>query len=186
MKPEAHQWALNLVDNKHISSMKIVSSKTLPLPEGFTPLQKNAEPIGIHKQQVTPEEKSQQIGRLQLQKAWGIAFQPAKAVPMNIFMSYMSGTSLQIIPIMTALMLLSGPIKAIFGVRNVFRPVMGNPLIEGQIYMAMLVFVVCQGALMYIGIRKLNSMGLIPNTRSDWLAWETRIDYNKGLKSFTI
>mgnify|MGYP003366274745 FL=1 len=156
MECEPYQWALNLVDPKYSKSINVVSSNTLPSPNGYKAAQKSGGSSTVQKKHIGAKEKSKQISELQLQKAWRIAFEPAKAIPMNFFMSYMSGTSLQIIPIMTALMLLSGPIKAIFGVKKAFNPIMGNSEIRGQVYMAMLVFIVCQCGLMYIGIRKLN------------------------------
>ncbi|CAI4062443.1 hypothetical protein SUVZ_07G0270 [Saccharomyces uvarum] len=185
---EPEEWAEHLLDTKYIEKYTIQNSNTLASPPGF---ENGASKGSVSKKQreatsqATSLAQKNQTTTLQVQKAWQIAFQPAKSVPMNIFMSYMSGTSLQIIPIMTALMLLSGPIKAILSTRSAFKPVLGNKETQSQVQTAMFMFIVFQGVLMYIGYRKLNSMGLIPNSKSDWLPWEEIVDYNRGLKWFS-
>ncbi|KOG99302.1 chaperone EMC4 [Saccharomyces eubayanus] len=185
---EPHEWAERLLNTKYIEKYTVQNSNTLASPPGF---ENGASKGNISKKQrdatsqTTTLAQKNQITTLQVQKAWQIAFQPAKSIPMNIFMSYMSGTSLQIIPIMTALMLLSGPIKAILSTRSAFKPVLGNKETQSQVQTAMLMFIAFQGVLMYIGYRKLNSMGLIPNAKSDWLPWEEIVDYNHGLKWFS-
>lgn len=180
-----YEWAANLTDPKYAKNLTIVTSNSMPTPAGFNIIENNGEDsLAARKNKFNSHVKSEDVVALQMQKAWQIALAPAKSIPMNFFMSYMSGTSLQIIPIMTALMLLSGPIKSIFQVRANFKPVLGNSVTESQIMVPMLIFIGCQFALMYIGFRKLNSMGLIPNTTSDWLSWEKSVDYNNGIKSY--
>lgn len=181
------QWAVNLTNPKYAKGLTIVSSNSMPSPGGFGSIENTGkDSLAARKKKFNSHVSSQDVAALQMQKAWQIALAPAKSVPMNFFMSYMSGTSLQIIPIMTALMLLSGPIKSIFQVRSSFKPVLGTSVTESQILVPMLVFIACQFVLMYIGFQKLNSMGLIPNTRSDWLSWERHIDYNDEIKSFAF
>ncbi|CAI4061378.1 chaperone EMC4 SKDI_07G0340 [Saccharomyces kudriavzevii IFO 1802] len=185
---EPYEWAKRLLDTKYIEKYSIQNSNTLPSPPGF---EGGASKGNISKKQqdavsqTTTVARKNQITTLQVQKAWQIALQPAKSIPMNIFMSYMSGTSLQIIPIMTALMLLSGPIKAILSTRSAFKPVSGNKETQSQVQTAMFMFIAFQGVLMYIGYRKLNSMGLIPNAKSDWLPWEKVVHYNHGSQWFS-
>lgn len=176
-------WVDNLCNPKYVATLKTTTKKDAVYPPGF-----ELETTG----DVTDSKSSQkrrpesELDGLQVQKAWQIALQPLKSLPMNFFMSYMSGTSLQIIPIMAALMLLSGPIKAIFGIKDAFKPVLGNNRTISTIRLAMVLYIVGQCLLMYIGIRKLNQMGLIPNTTSDWLAWEPHMDYNQKLKSLVV
>jgi hypothetical protein len=52
------------------------------------------------------------IRKLQ-QRAWDVAMGPAKSIPMNAIMIYMSGTSLQIFTVMVTAMLFFNPVKAI-------------------------------------------------------------------------
>ncbi|CAL9732501.1 ER membrane protein complex subunit 4 [Monosporozyma unispora] len=187
MSEQLPQWVKNLTDSKVTNFLKEESKTKLPAPFGYKPV--NITATGgksKHKNSANSAISSQNINQLQIQKAWQIAFGPAKSIPMNFVMSYMSGTSLQIIPIMTALMLLSGPVKALFTIFTSFKPVLGNKEIESQVRVAMIVFILGQGALMYIGIRKLNQMGVIPNTASDWLVWERLVDYSKGIESYTF
>ncbi|GMM54236.1 chaperone [Maudiozyma humilis] len=176
-------WVDNLCNPKYVSTLKATTKKGAVYPPGFEP---EAAADTAEKQGSEKRRPESELDGMQVQKAWQIALQPLKSLPMNFFMSYMSGTSLQIIPIMAALMLLSGPIKAIFGIRDAFKPVLGNSRTISTIRLAMVLYIIGQGLLMYIGIRKLNQMGLIPNTKSDWLAWEPHMDYTKKLKSLVV
>lgn len=55
------------------------------------------------------------IQRLKVKKAWDMALSPSKSIPMNAFMLYMSGNSVQIFSIMVTLMLLWNSINAVLG-----------------------------------------------------------------------
>lgn len=44
---------------------------------------------------------------------------------------------------------------------------------RGQILGIKAVYVLMQFLLLGLGVYKVNSMGLLPTTRSDWLAWES-------------
>ncbi|CAH2353813.1 ER membrane protein complex subunit 4 [[Candida] railenensis] len=112
------------------------------------------------------------ISDLKAKKAWEIAMGPAKSIPMNLFMSYMTGNSLQIIPIMMAFNLFMSPLKAIFTETNKNFKQLITPENSNDILVAKAIFVLCQLACMSVGVWKLNTMGLIPRHRSDWLAWE--------------
>lgn len=46
-------------------------------------------------------------------KAWELAYSPAKSLPMNAIMLYMSGSGVQIFSMMAVGMLITGPIKGI-------------------------------------------------------------------------
>lgn len=184
MTSELPLWAQNLIDDHLVEKVKPLKNKKsqIPSPPGFKPIN-NSNSHSHNKDSIKRNSagatlNKTKIDEFQVQKAWQIAFQPAKSVPMNFVMSYMSGTSLQIIPIMTVLMLLSGPLKAIFGINSAFKSVLGNKNIKSQVKLAMFVYILGQGALMYIGIRKLNQMRLIPNTRGDWLPWEKPVEYS--------
>lgn len=184
MHVEIHPWALQLTDKNLFKNTKTISTKNqIPSPPGFKEITTTSATRSIKKKTKVEEDN---VTALLIQKAWQIALAPAKTIPMNLIMSYMSGTSLQIIPIMTALMLLSGPVKAIFNTREAFKPVLDSKNIQSEIVPQMGLYVLFQIALMYIGLRKLNAMGLIPNTKSDWLSWETVPDFNGNIKSFAF
>lgn len=60
-------------------------------------------------------ESSREIdNNLIVKKSWDIALAPLKQIPMNLFIMYMAGNSISILPIMMVGMLFLGPIKAIF------------------------------------------------------------------------
>lgn len=187
---EPYNWAVRLTDSKYLDSIKVVADDKLPAPPGF----KN--PTGFQKDTNTKEggekknssESAQNIDydALQIKKSWQLAMEPIRTIPVNLIMSYMTGSSLNIIPIMTALMLLSGPLKSILTVGETFKPVLGNRATSGPVKLSMFIYVLAQTLLIYIGFRKLNQMGLIPNTKSDWLAWERPASYSKFVKSFVL
>ncbi|AET38297.1 chaperone EMC4 Ecym_2581 [Eremothecium cymbalariae DBVPG len=176
MSQDIPNWATNLCNPNYVHSMQSVSTNTYPLPPGF--VKSRGSRANTKAQNADTQSNKENINKLQVQKAWHIALQPAKTIPMNFIISYMSGTSLQIIPIMTALMLLSGPIKSVLQMRSAFSAVLGNNDIHSQVIGAMITYVLFQVVLMGIGLQKLNAMGLIPNTKSDWLAWESPSTYN--------
>lgn len=108
---------------------------------------------------------------LKLKKAWELAIAPAKALPMNAIGMYMSGNSLQIFSIMMVFMLFKNPVQAILSIGQVFAR-FETPGIKQQLWGVKLVYVACNCLALALGIWKVNGMGLLPTTRSDWLAWE--------------
>lgn len=143
----------------------IRSDRKIDPPAGFDWHKKI---VSSGRQPLAPE-----LDELKVKKAWEVAYAPAKAIPMNLIMSYMTGNSLQMIPIMMTLMLLWNPLKAIFTETNAsFRSLRteGN---AADILLTKGVFVICQLASMLVGVWKLNKMGLIPNSEADWLAWRS-------------
>lgn len=51
--------------------------------------------------------------KLKQKRAWDLAISPAKSLPMNAFMLYMSGSGVQIFSIGILVMLLFNPFKAV-------------------------------------------------------------------------
>jgi hypothetical protein len=112
--------------------------------------------------------------QLKVKKAWEVALAPAKSLPMNVFMSYMSGNSLQIVPIMmTSMMFFITPFKQILKTNEAFSNLESKNN-SSDIQVTKLVYIVCHLLAVGVGIWKLGMMGLLPNTRSDWLAWESQ------------
>lgn len=122
-----------------------------------------------------------QVSELKLKKAWELAMGPAKSIPLNVIMSYMTGNSLQIIPVTMTLMLLWNPIKAIFNDTNTTFKNLITKENESQILLAKLVFVICQLGSMSVGVYKLYNMGLIPHSEADWLAWKEIVNIRERL-----
>ena len=106
---------------------------------------------------------------------------------MNAFMLWMSGNSVQIFSILITSMLLYNPIKSILQVNELFDKFededsktvdlstdnglstllgMSNPFLLPKI-----AFVAVQFLSLGLGIWKCGSMGLLPTSASDWLAF---------------
>ncbi|EFW13737.1 hypothetical protein D8B26_003731 [Coccidioides posadasii str. Silveira] len=153
------------------------SKANIPNPPGYS-----SSPRSSSKQPKSPQQsstsssvsvqKSRETDALKLKKAWEIAFAPAKQLPMNAIMMYMSGNSLQIFSIMMVFMLFKGPIQGLIATNSAFAKFEAEG-IKAQLIGVKIVYVLMQLMLLALGVWKVNAMGLLPTTRSDWLAWET-------------
>ncbi|EMR71734.1 putative transmembrane protein [Eutypa lata UCREL1] len=135
---------------------------------GLTKKQASKEAKTQPRKQPTPEE----MDTLKLKKAWEVALAPVKSLPMTAIMMYMSGNSLQIFSIMMVLMAFKNPIMGIISTNQAFEKFESNGN-RGQMLQAKLAYVAMQLLALAVGVWKVNAMGLLPTTRSDWLAWET-------------
>ncbi|KAI5366524.1 Putative TMEM85/ER membrane protein complex subunit 4 [Septoria linicola] len=161
------QWLLD------INSTSLVKSRntSIPDPPGYTApataSSKSKKSVSARKVP-TPEE----MDSLKLKKAWELAIAPAKQLPMNAIGMYMTGNGLQIFSIMMVFMLFKGPIQAVLNIQNTFSR-LESPGNKEQMIMVKLAFIGCNVLALALGIWKVNAMGLLPTTRSDWLAWES-------------
>ncbi|KAJ3022492.1 hypothetical protein HKX48_006034 [Thoreauomyces humboldtii] len=118
------------------------------------------------------------------QKAWETALAPAKSIPMNAIMLYMSGNSIQIFSVMVTVMLLWNSLKAIAATNFTFerfsmRPAGTEPtglaalvaLPSDPLLLPKLAYVLMQAACFGLGVWKCGAMGLLPTAHSDWLAF---------------
>ncbi|KAI0012188.1 hypothetical protein F4779DRAFT_106260 [Xylariaceae sp. FL0662B] len=121
------------------------------------------------RKQPTPEE----MDTLKLKKAWEVALAPVKNLPMTAIMMYMSGNSLQIFSIMMVFMAFKNPIMGIIGTNQAFER-FESETNKAKMIQAKLAYVAMQMVALAVGIWKVNAMGLLPTTRSDWLAWEAQ------------
>ena len=130
--------------------------------------------------QAASSSPSEDNSSLKLKLAWNVAFAPAKSLPMNLIMAYMSGSSLQIFSVMMLFTLFKTPMQALatylasalgVGSESVFERYTTD---ENRLsmYLVKLVWVACQVASLGVGVWKIGQMGLLPTSRSDWLAWE--------------
>ena len=134
-------------------------------PPGF-----DSKPLE-HTKQASQRDHRAELDELKSKKIWELAIGPAKSIPMNAFMSYMTGNSLQIIPVTMTMMLLWNPIKSIF---NDLNPTFLKLKTDDNLLLilfAKLGFIFFQLINMSIGVYKLYTMGLIPHLEADWLAW---------------
>ncbi|KAL7413235.1 putative endoplasmic reticulum protein [Mrakia frigida] len=114
---------------------------------------------------------------LRMKRAWDFAISPAKSLPMQAFMLYMSGSGVQIFSMGTVFMLLSNPIKGVLGIQKAFEPFRLGPNSKeapASLLPPMLVFILCQCLTLALGLWKCNQMGILPTGSADFLAFETR------------
>ncbi|KAI1818346.1 hypothetical protein GGS20DRAFT_581457 [Poronia punctata] len=123
------------------------------------------------RKQPTPQE----MDTLKLKKAWEVALAPVKSLPMTFIMMYMSGNSLQIFSIMMVFMAFKNPIMGLLGTNQAFERFESDTN-KAKMLPVKLAYIAMQLVALGVGIWKVNGMGLLPTTRSDWLAWEAQRD----------
>ncbi|KAK0302902.1 hypothetical protein LTR01_008457 [Friedmanniomyces endolithicus] len=169
LAPPQPQWLVDLSSSPSASKPK----QSHPDPLGFQILSKqqkssNSKAIAQPRKQPTASE----MDTLKIKKAWELALAPAKQLPMNAIGMYMTGNSLQIFSIMMVFMLFKAPIQAILKIQNTFQR-LETDTNRQQMLVVKAAFVGCNLLALALGLWKVNGMGLLPTTRSDWLAWET-------------
>jgi len=85
---------------------------------------------------------------------------------------YMTGNSLQIFSIFMVFTLFKTPLTAIVNIQQQFQRYETDGTKEKMLGIKV-VYVLVNLAMVALGLYKVNAMGLLPNTRSDWLAWES-------------
>ncbi|KAI8853024.1 hypothetical protein BC829DRAFT_440320 [Chytridium lagenaria] len=119
-------------------------------PTGFSPYSNDSSKVAL-KDKTAEDEKN--IVTLRL-----------KSIPMNAFMLWMSGNSVQIFSILITVMLFVNAAKAIAGTK------------QGCVH---IVSIRCHG----LGVWKCGAMGLLPTAQSDWLAFlepKTIVEFTSG------
>ncbi|KAI9497061.1 hypothetical protein BDB00DRAFT_868899 [Zychaea mexicana] len=107
---------------------------------------------------------------LKIRRAWDVAWSPAKSIPMNAFMLYMTGNGVQIFSVMITAMLFFQPAKAIMSLQQNFARFESKETAT-ELIVPKLVFLGLHILTMLLGVYKVNAMGLLPTTTSDWLAF---------------
>ncbi|KAE8146037.1 hypothetical protein BDV25DRAFT_170058 [Aspergillus avenaceus] len=142
----------------------------IPDPPGFS--RATGGKSRAQQQASTAASKPVETDTLKVKKAWEIAMAPSKQIPMNAIMMYMSGNSLQIFSIMMVFMLFKGPIQGLISTNTVFAKFESEGT-RAKLLGVKAVYVLMQFVLLALGVWKVNAMGLLPTTSSDWLAWES-------------
>ncbi|KAG4302176.1 hypothetical protein PCANB_001387 [Pneumocystis canis] len=119
---------------------------------------------------------TEETERLKVKKAWEVALAPAKMLPMSALMAYMSGNSVQIFSLIMTFMLFWNPIKSISNLNAIFLH-LESPKTHSKLFFPKLSFVLIQLITIVLGLIKMQWMGLLPITKSDWLAWEHEKNY---------
>ncbi|KAF7359191.1 ER membrane protein complex subunit 4 [Mycena sanguinolenta] len=155
------------------SSLESASKwRNLPLPPGFS---RSTSSKASSKTSAPPPEAYNEIKE---KRALDFAIAPAKSLPMQAFMLYMSGSGVQIFSIGIVVMLLLSPFKNLAGMNDAFAQfapsTAKNPKSFLTLPLQKLVYIVCNVVTLAVGLWKCRSMGLLPMGTGDWLAFETR------------
>ncbi|BGP19151.1 hypothetical protein JCM10213_006503 [Rhodosporidiobolus nylandii] len=142
-------------------------------PPGFAPA---AASLKAASKSATSASKPANLDALRQQKAWELALAPAKNVPMQAFMMYMSGGGIQIFSVMSVWFLLKQAVGGIMGVEKAFAPFAAASKAEApasrtppaSFLQQKAVYVLCQFGLLAVGLWKINSMGLLPKSEADF------------------
>ncbi|RFU30174.1 hypothetical protein B7463_g6179, partial [Scytalidium lignicola] len=164
------QWVIDL----HNPPAARSSSKTAAIPDplGFQSSATGGKKQASSKAAARPPPSTAETDTLKLKKAWEVALAPVKQLPMTAIMMYMSGNSLQIFSIMMVLMAFKNPLMGLMATNQAFERFESEGTRE-KLLQVKLVYIAMQLVALGLGIWKVNAMGLLPTTRSDWLAWET-------------
>ena len=98
----------------------LLYSKGIEAPPGFASSgrSKTASTSAPSAHPAAVAKKQHSLEVLRTQKAWDLAISPAKAVPMQGFMVYMSGGGVQIFSLMIVYQLIKNAITGMMGVNN--------------------------------------------------------------------
>lgn len=165
--PPPPQWVVDLAS----APASKPKNPSLPDPPGYTAsLTRKERALSSKKTRVPPTPEEMDV--LKMKKAWEVAIAPAKQLPMNAFGMYMTGNSLQIFSIFMVFTLFKTPVMAALGIQRTFAP-FETPGTAGRLLGVKAVYIMTNLLMLALGIWKVNAMGLLPTTRSDWLAWES-------------
>lgn len=84
----------------------------------------------------------------------------------------MTGNTLQIFSIFMVFTLFKTPVLAVIAIQRTFAPFETSGT-SGRLLGVKAVYILTNLLMLGLGIWKVNQMGLLPTTRSDWLAWES-------------
>ncbi|KZS98827.1 DUF1077-domain-containing protein [Sistotremastrum niveocremeum HHB9708] len=143
----------------------------LPAPPGFGPIPSTKKVT----KSSTAAAASQ--AALKQKRAWDHAISPAKQLPMQAVMLYMSGGGVQLFSMGIVFMLLINPFKAVSTINKSFAPfapAKSDPTAFTTLLLQKVAFIACNILTLALGLWKCSSMGLLPMGTGDWLAFETR------------
>ncbi|KIJ63270.1 hypothetical protein HYDPIDRAFT_176006 [Hydnomerulius pinastri MD-312] len=147
--------------------------KNLPPPPGFS----NLPSANAKTPAKVAAAAAASYAALKEKRAWDLAISPAKSLPMQAFMLYMSGGGVQIFSMGIVLMLLLTPFKNIAGMNTAFAPfapATSNVKSLNTLPLQKMAYLACNLLTLAVGLWKCRSMGLLPTGTGDWLAFETR------------
>ncbi|KAH8596034.1 hypothetical protein B0O99DRAFT_593873 [Bisporella sp. PMI_857] len=169
LPPPPPQWVLNLNSPPQAKP----KSAGIPDPPGYSSSSGNRKQVSSSKNAtVRAPPTTEETDTLKIKKAWEVALAPVKQLPMTAIMMYMSGNSLQIFSIMMVGMAFKNPLMGLMATNQAFERFESEGT-RSTLLTVKAVYVAMQLLALALGVWKVNGMGLLPTTRSDWLAWET-------------
>ncbi|TFK69620.1 DUF1077-domain-containing protein [Pluteus cervinus] len=120
---------------------------------------------------------SDKQNKLKEKRAWDLAVAPAKSLPMQALMLYMSGGGVQVFSMSLIFMLLLQPFRNAIGMNAAFAPFVASPPPANPAFALIpqkFVYILCNLLTLAVGLWKCQSLGLLPTGTGDWLAFETR------------
>ncbi|KAG0174359.1 hypothetical protein DFQ28_006658 [Apophysomyces sp. BC1034] len=157
------------------ASINAAAKPKLPSPVAFeSSALQNSKAGSKSTRQATTHDEHNDVA-LKIKRAWDVAMSPAKNIPMNAIMIYMSGNGVQIFSVMITFMLFFQPAKAIMSLQQAFErfestgPSRAQP--GADLLLPKLAFIGLHVLTILLGVYKINAMGLLPTTTSDWLAF---------------
>ncbi|TBU43804.1 hypothetical protein BD309DRAFT_990734 [Dichomitus squalens] len=157
------------------TSTEVSKWRHLPPPPGFASTVSFSKSSGKAVAAATASTASYE--ELKSKRAWDLAFSPAKSLPMQAFMLYMSGGGVQIFSMGIVFMLLSSPFKNLAAINTAFAPfapASAPPKSLTTLPLQKIAYLLCNLLTLALGLWKCRSMGLLPTGTGDWLAFETR------------
>ncbi|KAI9456093.1 hypothetical protein HD554DRAFT_220847 [Boletus coccyginus] len=149
--------------------------KTLAPPPDFSNLHATHTKTSARAAPATTTTTTPSYAALKEKRAWDLAIAPAKSLPMQALMLYMSGGGVQVFSMGIVLMLLLTPVKNIAGMNAAFAPFSPTTTpTPTALPLQKLTYVLCNVLTLVVGLWKCRSMGLLPTGTGDWLAFETR------------
>lgn len=146
--------------------------KTMP-PPGFTPSAFDDISNGVKRQS---KGINFELIKFQKDQLYTLAKSPFKSIITNIIMLYMSPNGLSIITIGMVLMLFTNTFKDLYSMGSKFK---SDNINKYDLNLMKLVYTIgCLGNIA-VAIWKLNSMGLLPTNKSDWIHWESPLQSNQ-------
>ena len=142
-----HKWCLDF-SNRHHSS--------LPLPPGCRPV--------LVEEQSADQPQEQQNRNLLTKQSWNTALAPMYQVPMNLFLMYMSGSTISIFSLMMVGLLMYRPISALLTSKEFYKQLRGD-----QRALQMFVYLLANVASLVLGLYKCDMLGILPIYASDWI-----------------
>ncbi|XP_045191495.1 ER membrane protein complex subunit 4-like [Mercenaria mercenaria] len=166
-----HKWTIDFTGanrGKGDKQLALTSQTSLARPYGY------AENVNVKE-----VDKKEADSQLIVKKSWDVALGPLKQIPMNFFIMWMAGNTISIFPIMMVGMMFFRPIQALMSASNTaFKMIEGSQHIL-QKFVYMFGNIVCLALAVY----KCQTMGLLPTTPSDWLAFveaQRRLEWSGG------